>query len=402
MFYYVGMRIVCLWVPHFYVQVECLRAPALVGRPVIIGGRPEERGIVIDCSPEAMSSGVSLSMSLSQAYHFCPQASFVLFEKERYLELWEEVLFVLGAFTLRIESDECGFASLDITRTTNLSTSEASLAAGMVRELVGSFGIKAKVGVGNSRFVAGQAAFHGRNDILVVEPGREKQFLSPLSIKTLPIAEEVKERLTLLGLKTLGRVASLSREALVSQFGLPGNLLWELAHGIEDRRQISVRRNAVYLEKEAVSEASLESATPLNSHLEVLLEGLEAELKQARWLCRKLKLMLNLDNGGWVERTAVFKNPTRDAKEMLRRAGVILDRIALESPIRSVRLQVSEVSLAEVEQESLFRRRPDFQKKLESVKDYLNILYGYTPLFRVDEGDKDSRLPERRFVFREV
>jgi DNA polymerase IV len=396
------MRIVCLWVPHFYIQVECLRTPALVGRPVVVGGRPEERGVVVDCSPEAISSGVSPSMSLNQAYHLCPQASFILFEKERYLELWEEILFVLGAFTLRIESDECGLACLDITNTPKFHGSETLLAHSIGREMVGSFGIKARVGVGNSRFVAGQAAFHGRNDTLVIEPGREKQFLSPLSVHTLPVAEEVRERLILLGLKTLGKLSFLSKEALVSQFGLSGNLLWELAHGIEDRRQISVKRNAVYFEKEMINETSLEGAIPLSGNLEGLTEELAAELKQARWLCRKLKLILDLDNGGVVEKTAVFKHPTGDAKEMLRRIDSLLEHVALESPICGVRLRVSEVSVVQVEQESLFRRRPDFLKKLEGVRDYLDALYGYAPLFRIEEDDGNSRLPERRYMFREV
>lgn len=373
-----------------------------MNRLVVIGGRPEEKGLVIDCSPEAMSAGAYPSMSLSQAYHLCPQASFILFEKERYLELWEEILFVLGAFTLRIESDECGLAYLDITNTPKLHKSEASLAASIGQEMADSFGIEAKIGTGNSRFVAGQAAFQARSNSLVIKPGREKQFLSPLSVNTFPADEEVKERLHLLGLKTLGKVASLSREALVSQFGLSGNMLYELASGIEDPRQISVRKNRVFFEKEMVSETSLEGAIPLSGHLQGLLKELAAEMKQARWSCRKLKLILDLDNGGIVEKEAVFKYPTRDAEEMLRRIDSLLDRAVLESPVCGVRLQVSEVSMVEVEQESLFRRRPDFLKKLEGVRDYLDALYGHTPLFKIEEDDKDSRLPERRFVLREV
>jgi DNA polymerase IV len=396
------MRVVCLWVPHFYIQVECLKAPALVGRPVVVGGRPEERGMVIDCSPEALSRGVYPSMPLSQGYHLCPQASFILFEKERYLELWEEMLFVLGAFTLRIESDECGLAYLDITNNPKIYKSEVSLAAGIAREMVAFFGITAKTGIGNSRFLARQAAFHAKNNSLVIEMGGEKQFLSPLSVNTLSVEEKVKERLNLLGLKTLGKIASLSREALVSQFSLIGNLLFELAHGMEDRRQISVKRNTVYFEREIASDTPLDDTGPLKVSLTQAVEELVAELKQAQWSCRKLKLMLDLDNGAIIEKIAVFKHPTRDAKEMLLRIGNILDRVALASPIRGVRLRVSEVSVAEVQQESLFRRRSDFLEKLEGIKDYLDALYGYTPLFRIEEDDKNSRLPERRFVFREV
>lgn len=396
------MRIVCLWVPHFYIQVEGLKTPSLTGKPVVIGGRPEERGSVIDCSPEAASHGVYPSMPLRQAYHLCPQASFILFERERYLELWEEMLFVLGAFSLRMESDECGLVYLDMTNNPKIYKSEATLVAGIGREMSHSFGIAAKVGIGNSRFVAGQAAFHATDNGLVIEQGRERYFLSSLSVNTLPVRDEVKERLNLLGLKTLGRLSSLSKEALVSQFGLSGNLLHELSWGMEDRQPISIRRNVIYFEKEMVSETPIEGAMLLSGHIEGLLDELAAELGQTRWLCRKLAVTLKLDNGAVAEKTAVFKRPTRDAKEMLTRVRNLFASLALESPISGARLRICQVSAAEVEQESLFRRRPDFLKKLEGVRDYLDALYGYTPLFKVEEDDKDSRLPERRFVFREV
>jgi DNA polymerase IV len=396
------MRIVCLWVPHFYIQVEGLKTPLLRGKPVVIGGRPEERGPVIDCSPEAVSYGVCPSMPLSQAYHLCPQASFILFEKERYLELWEEILFVLGAFSLRTESDECGLAYLDVTNNPRIYKGEGALADSIGREVSRSFGIVTRVGIGNSRFVARQAAFHAKDGILVVEQSREGRFLSFLSVNTLPVGDDVKERLNLLGLKTLGRLSSLSREALVSQFGLSGTLLHELSCGAEDRQPFSVRRNVVYFEKEMVSETPIEGAILLSGHMEGLLDGLAGELKQARWLCRKLTVTLYLDNGAIAEKTAVFKHPTRDAKEMLARVKSLIASVALESPICGARLRVCQVSAAEVEQESLFRRRPDFLKKLEGIRDYLDAMYGYTPLFKIEENDKDSRLPERRFVFREV
>jgi hypothetical protein len=171
---------------------------------------------------------------------------------------------------------------------------------------------------------------------------------------------------------------------------------------VEDRQPIPIRRHVIYFEKEMVSETPIEGRTLLSGHMEGLLDELAAELKQARWLCRKLTVTLDLDNGAIAEKTAVFKHPTRDVKEMLTRVKNLLASLALESPICGARLRVCQVSAAQVEQESLFRRRPDFLKKLEGIRDYLNALYGYTPLFKVEENDKDSRLPERRFVFREV
>ena len=71
------MRVACIVVPHFLVEVERLHEPALRGRPVVVGGAPEERKDVLDCSPEAMARGVRPGMSLREALSRCAEAAFV-------------------------------------------------------------------------------------------------------------------------------------------------------------------------------------------------------------------------------------------------------------------------------------------------------------------------------------
>ena len=168
------MRIGCVYFPHLYMQIEKLTQPQLEGYPAIIGGMPEERESVADCSEEAASQGVCAGMSLRQAYHLCPEALFLPFDS-RYEHIWEDILFALGAFTLRVEPTTPGLAYLDITEALKIYGGERTLASAIVREMLTSLRVRVRVGVGNSRFIAKQAALSAWM-CLSSHPARRKRF----------------------------------------------------------------------------------------------------------------------------------------------------------------------------------------------------------------------------------
>ena len=173
------MRIACVYFPHLYMQIEKLTQPQLEGYPVIIGGMPEERSSVADCSEEAAAQGVFAGMSLRQAYHLCPEALFLPFGG-RCEHIWEDILFALGVFTLRVEPTIPGLACLDITEALKIYGNERAMASAIIQDMLTSLRVQVRVGMGNSRFIAKQAALNAWN-VLIVRPGEEKTFLSLLS-----------------------------------------------------------------------------------------------------------------------------------------------------------------------------------------------------------------------------
>ena len=397
------MRIVCVHMPHFHVQVERLRQPELKRRPVVIGGSPEERAYVVDCSDEAAEKGVVPSLSLREAHHLCPEALFLLPDREWYGKIWDEIVYSLGVFTLRIDSEGEGIAYLDITNTPKkIYRSEEVLAAGIIRALFGSFTVKVKVGVANSRFVAYWAALRAPHHLLVIPPDDERDFLSPLGVDTLPVDEEVKDHLRLLGLRTLGKIASLSLKALVNQFGNTGRLMGECSCGKDEKRRIPVRRRKICLEKEVTGETSFETRDRLGAALGSALGEISLQLRRTGKACRTLRTIFLLENGDRDERTFIFKSPVDGEKEMLARVLDGIEGITLESPVEGFTLSVAEISRKEGNQENLFWRKALLSERLEGVKGYLEAKFGYTPLFTIEEGDEDSRLPERKFIIREV
>ena len=305
------MRIACVYFPHLYMQIEKLKQPQLEGYPVIIGGMPEERESVADCSEEAAAQGVCAGMSLRQAYHLCPEALFLPFGG-RYERIWEDILFALGAFTLRVEPTIPGLAYLDITEALKIYGNERALASAIIQEMLTSLRVQVRVGVGNSRFIAKQAALSAW-DVLIVEPGEEKAFLSLLSVETLPLPDKEKEHLRLLGLSTLKKVAGLSRKALISQFGSMGNVLFEIVNGADEKKPIPRRQNALCLERETTCEAPLQTSEEVRAVMEGMVAGLSDELNRMRLACRKVKLILFLQDGSSLEKALVMKKPTAEA-----------------------------------------------------------------------------------------
>ena len=111
------MRIACVYINHFAVQVETREQPDLSGKPLIIGGFPHERKSVIDCSPVADRCHIHPGVSLRQAHHLCPEAIFLPLNEELYHQAFEEVLSILDGFSPAVEATYAGKAFLDISGT---------------------------------------------------------------------------------------------------------------------------------------------------------------------------------------------------------------------------------------------------------------------------------------------
>ena len=394
------MRIACLHLPHFYMQIERLKDPGIGDSPVIIGGTPDERNSVADCSEEAEAQGVRPGMAVREAYYLCPDALFLPFDS-RSGRIWEDILFALGAFALRIEPERPGLAYLDITRASRIYKGERAMAAAIVREMLAFSGLKGRIGVGNSRFIAKEAASCAW-DTLVIEPGGEKAFLDLLSIESLPLEEKEKDHLRLLGLSTLKKLAPLSRKALISQFGLKAVALWEIINGVDEKRPIPRRRDAIRLEREFIGETPLETSEDLRPIMGSAVGELSDELSRMHMACRKIEVMLSLHNGRLLEKVLVLKKTTVEAQPILVRLFDFLEYLTLESPVVSFRISMPDPAPQMRDQEDLFRKKSVFAERLEGIKSYLDACYGYTPLVRIEEREEESRLPERRYRFIDV
>jgi DNA polymerase IV len=393
------MRVACVIIPHFYVQAARRNHPELGRKPFIIGGVPEEKGHVVDCSEDLTRKGIFPSMPLKDARRLLDDVTFIPFEGKEYRLFWNAIFSALMDITVRVEADSPGAAFLDLARLPGTYKSEEQLSLAAMQLVRDRFSLAARVGVGSSRFVASEAAGHAAPHVLVIPPGGEKKFLSPLGVERLPVSSGMKERLALLGLNTLGHIHAFPLSALLSQFGAEGKALWELARGIENRGRIPGFLTISEIEEDMILDSLAYSREQIRAALQDLLDKLCTELEGVGMACRMIELTLYLRNKERCEKHFVFHSPVACKDDMLRRITSGLEYVELQSPVHTMSIRASALSPCAGRQEMLFRMRKDFSTSLNEIGSFLRTKYGCMPVVRVRENNVNTLLPDQRFIF---
>ncbi len=205
----------------FFVSVEELRDPSLKGKPVVVGGRPDERGVVSAASYAARKFGVHSAMPLRTAFKLCPQAIFLDGHPERYREASLKVRAVLESFSPQVEMASIDEAYLDMTGTERLHGPPLRSAHTLHQKMKSETQLNCSIGIGTSRLVAKISSDQGKpNGICYVLAGCEQAFLAPLEVRKIPGVGKVTEKnLQDLGIKTVGDLAKLDGDFLEEKFG---------------------------------------------------------------------------------------------------------------------------------------------------------------------------------------
>ena len=224
----------------FFAAVEQRDRPEYRGRPLIVGSDPKGgkgRGIVATCSYEARKFGVHSAQPISEAWRRCPQGIYVRGDMGKYARVSDRLMSILLEFTDLVEQVSIDEAFLDVTGSRRLLGSGVEIARRIKARIVEDQRLTASVGVAANKFVAKVASDLQKPDgLVVVEPGREREFLAPLPIRRLwGVGPKTEEALGRLGIRLIGEIASLEHADLVRRLGQSGEHLWQLAHGMDDR-----------------------------------------------------------------------------------------------------------------------------------------------------------------------
>src|SRR5579864_4975628 len=219
----------------FFVSVEELFDPSLKGKAVVVGGRPNERGVVSAASYEARKFGVHSAMPLRTAYKICPHAIFVDGHPDRYRDCSERVFEVLNHFSPQVEMASIDEAYLDMTGTERLHGPPLRAAHALHEAMRAATRLNCSIGIGTSRLVAKISSDQAKpNGVLWVMPGQEGRFLAPLDVRKVPGVGKVTEKnLLALGIHKIGDLARFDEEFLESRFGKWGLALAGKARGLD-------------------------------------------------------------------------------------------------------------------------------------------------------------------------
>jgi len=388
------MRIGCIFFPNFAVQVEVRDNNALSGKPIIIGGFPYQLKAVHDASQEAMRQDVRRGMSLRQAYALCPQATFLPLTEDRYNDAFAHVLNFLTQYTpvVAVGAETC--ALLDVT----LERGELAFITEIMEIIEEKTDLHTSTGIASNIFVtrvASQVSKPGQ--CLIVPDGDERIFLQNLPVDLLPASPESLRKLKLFGIYTMEDLAKLPIGAVKLQFGREGQILWELANGIDSSKLMPWKMPEA-LTGEVLFEPAAEFLTIVLNGACDLLNSLAGQLKQSWQCCRRLTVCLSFSNGDMVKRTLHFKEATCSRGAMLRQLQHYLDRTRFTSLIEKMTLTLTDFCSEEGKQASFLDTQVKHWGKLITAISQLQQRYGKGIVKQV--LCKEGRLlPEDSFSF---
>ena len=250
----------------FYASVEQRDKPELRGKPVVVGGSPEGRGVVASASYEARRFGIRSAMPMRTAMRLCPQAMRVSSNFDRYREASRRVMTIFHELTPLVEPLSLDEAYLDVTHRVTSRRTPEHIARELKERVKKELGLTISIGVGTSKSVVKIASDMDKPDgLTVVSPGAERDFLSPLPVgKLWGIGPKTVERLADEGIHTISNLASQTEEWFRGTFGKTGTHMRRLALGQDDR--------AVVVEREAKSVSAETTLASDTGDPDVLLE----------------------------------------------------------------------------------------------------------------------------------
>jgi len=208
----------------FFASVEQGFNPLLRGRPVIVGGTEDQRGVVHTASYEARASGIRTGMPLMRAKQICPEAIFLKGSYEHYKAVSLVFQEVYLRYTPLVEFTSLDDAYLDLSGTLHLHPHPREIARRIQEEILNRVGVGVSIGIGSNKVIASIASnLQKPQGIVYIAPGSEKDFLAPLPVDALPgVGRVVKEKLADLGIFTVAQLSRFSRLLLEQLFGVNG------------------------------------------------------------------------------------------------------------------------------------------------------------------------------------
>jgi DNA polymerase-4 len=321
----------------FYTAVEILENPELEGKPVVVGGRPGERGVVASASYAARAFGVRSAMPVSRALSLCPEAVVVPPRHRLYSEYSRRVMDILRQASPLFEQMSIDEAYLDVTESTLEWEDAIEMARELQRRVLEETGLSASLGVASNKLIAKVASDRDKpGGLTVVRPGDETRFLAPLNVRVLwGVGPVMARKLGEMGVTSVGDLAQISEAELRARFGSQGGALFRQAQGI-DRRTVITEREIKSVSQERTFRRDIADEEVLHDQLRRLSQKVAERLKRKELAACTVAIKLRYADFSTLTRQMTLAVPTDDEQAIFRAARTLLERSW--QPGRPVRL----------------------------------------------------------------
>ncbi len=336
-------KIIHIDMDAFFASVEQHDHPELRGKPVIVGGSVERRGVVSTCSYEARAFGVHSAMPMARALRLCPQGVFLSGNMKRYKEVSEEIHRIFHEFTALVEPLSIDEAYLDVTENYRQSRSATLLAREIQKEIYHRTGLTASAGISYNKFLAKVASgMQKPAGLTVITPERALDFLEALSIDQFyGIGKVTAGKLRSMNIRTGHDLKALSMETLSSHFGKAGLFYYHIVRGRDDR-PVEVDDERKSVGRENTYATDLTDKRQIRIHIRALARKVARLLQKNRLAGRTVTLKVRYENFQTVTRSVSFHQPTDNGEVIGETAIRLLAKTeAGERPVRLLGVTVS-------------------------------------------------------------
>lgn len=330
-------KIIHIDMDAFFASVEQRDNPQYKGKPLIVGGTPDKRGVVATCSYEARQFGVRSAMSSARAYQLCPQAIIVKPNFEAYREASDIIRSVFYEYTELVEPLSLDEAYLDVTACEMFNGSATLIAKDIKQKIFERTRLTASAGISYNKFLAKTASDLDKPDgLTVIKPEQGEAFVAALPVgKFHGIGKATEARMKSLGIHTGADLKRHSLQQLIQYFGKAGDYYYQISRGIDERDVIN-HYERKSLGSETTFEKDLDNVEEMLGFLSVLAIEVASALTQKELRGHTLTLKVKYDNFEQITRSKTVIRPFIKVNDILPVIAELLTKTEVE--YRKVRL----------------------------------------------------------------
>ena len=312
-------RIIHVDMDAFFAAIEMRDFPQYRGKPLIVGGPPNSRGVVSTCSYEARKYGIHSAMPSYLAYKLCPAAIFVSGRYEVYSQVGRQLCDIFSQYTPLVESVSIDEAYLDVTAETKDLSEAIEIARDIKQKIKDNLQLTGSAGVSYNKFMAKLASEMQKPDgLTVITPVNAIKILENLEIRKFHgIGKATAEKMNNMGIKTGKDLKDLTLQYLLKHFGQMGNYYYQIVRGV-DNREVAISRIRRSLGKERTFAKDLYNPEEMISILQSIVHDVSQELIRKNIRGKTVTLKIKYNDFTLNTRSVTRRHYLSDEEEIFR------------------------------------------------------------------------------------
>lgn len=385
----------------FYASVEQRDNPELKGKPVIIGGSVESRGVVSTASYEARKYGVHSAMPMAEAHRLCPDGVYLPVDMQKYRLVSHQIMDIFHRFTPEVEAISLDEAFLDVTASQKLFGTAEEIGREIKRLIKTELNLTASVGLSYNKFLAKLASDMDKPDgFYQIGPEELESKVWPLPVRRMMgVGGKTAQLLEGMGVRTIGQLAKMNMGLLEHILGKQGIMMYEVANGV-DNRMVEPVRESKSVGRETTFPKDISERYVLETILFTLADDVCHTLRATNLKGRTVSIKIRYPDFRSITRAQTLDGYTSSFEPVFEAVKQLMEHNYKDgTPVRLIGVTVSGLKKDDeiIEQQDLFFDGGAQKKQaaLNSVMDKINEKYGGDTVHRarkLTERDKNEEL----------